>query len=426
MLSMKPEKPGLGAGEGVSAGNAISPASSSTPQQRDLVSDLSAPSHALAWLEVDLDSVVWNLERIAEHVGEGGIIAVVKNDAYGHGAAAVAKVLVEKGVRSLAVARVREALALRRSGIEAEVLNMGFFTLAEAEDIVAYDITQALFRLPDALALAGAAVGVGRKAGVHIKVDTGLGRLGVPHGEAIQFVERVHGLEGLRITGLFSVLTEDPDFDRVQLSRLLTVARALEERGIDVGIRHIASSAAILDTPEAFLDVVRPGIMLYGLYPSRRAAQERRIELRPAMSLKARVGTVRPLPAGEGVSYHRRYVARRDTRIATLPIGWGDGYPKGTPSDGASSGGEVLIHRRRYPIVGDVCANVCMVDVGDGEEVQIGDEVVLMGRQGNEEITADEIAARAGGPTSNYDVVTGFRSSLPRIYQRQVSRERDT
>lgn len=256
-------------------------------------------------------------------------------------------------------------------------------------------------------------VRAGKEVRVHIKVDTGMGRLGVPHREAVEFVERVHGLEGLRIAGLFSVLTEDPAFDRVQLSRFLAVARALEDCGINVGLRHIASSAAILDMPEAFLDAVRPGIMLYGLYPSQRAARERRIELRPAMALKARVGAIRPLPAGEGVSYHRRYVAQRDTRIATLPLGWGDGYPKGV-----ASSGEVLIHGRRYPVVGDVCANVCMVDVGDGDEVQVGDEVVLMGCQGDEEITADEIAARAGGPTSNYDVVAGFRSSLPRIYRR--------
>lgn len=376
-----------------------------------------AVSSPLAWLEVDLDSVVWNLERIAERVGGAQIVAVVKNDAYGHGAVAVARVLVEHGVRSLAVARVREALILRQSGIEAELLNMGFFAPTDAEDIVTQSITQALFRWSDALALADAAARSDKEARVHIKVDTGMGRLGVPHEEAVGFVGRVHSLEGLHVAGLFSVLTEDPDFDRLQLSRFLAVAHALEERGIAVGMRHIASSAAILDTPEAFLDAVRPGIMLYGLYPSQRAARERRVELRPAMALKARVGTVKPLLAGEGVSYHRRYVTNRDTRIATLPIGWGDGYPKGM-----SNGGGVLIHGQRYPIVGDVCANVCMVDVGDQADVKIGDEVVLMGRQGNEEISADEIAARAGGPTSNYDIVTGFRSSLPRVYQCQVAR----
>ncbi|MFQ6013977.1 MAG: alanine racemase [Anaerolineae bacterium] len=370
----------------------------------------SEASGPLAWLEIDLKNIAWNLTQIRALVGQAMIMAVIKNNAYGHGMVEVARFLASQGVEFFGVVGVMEGRQLRAKGIGAEILNLGFFSRGEVADIVEAGITQALFREEDARCLAEEAGRQRKPVKVHIKVDTGLGRLGVPHDQAVSFVEMVHGLEGLEIEGIFSVLTEEPEFDRIQLSRFLTVTDTLEKRGITtIRLKHLASSAAILDLAEAHLDLVRPGIMLYGWYPSLSARQEGKIALRPAMSLKARVGYIKTIPAGEGVSYHRRFRVERETGIATLPIGYCEGYPKGM-----SQGGQVLIGGKRYPIVGDVCANLSMVALGQDRAVTVGDEAVLMGKQGEDEITADDIGQIVA--QSCYHVVSGMSARLPRLY----------
>lgn len=371
-----------------------------------------APSSPLQgwepWLEVNPAHLVWNLRQIHGRVGEKTVMAVVKANAYGHGLAGVARTLAGAGVKHFLVAKLDEARALRQAGIEGVILNFGSFADAEAEEVVRLGISQNVYT-EQVEALARATGRLNRRAHVHIKVDTGLGRVGVPYDRAGEFIARVAALPGLTIDGVFTTLTEEAEFDPVQLARFGEVCARAAERGLRLGLRSAASSAAILALPASYteLDLVRPGIMLYGLYPSAAAERERKLDLKPVLTLKSRVIYVKTLRPGESVSYHRVFTATAAERVATLSAGYSDGLPRALAGNGS-----VLIGGRRCPILA-ITSNATIVRLGD-TPAAAGDEAVYIGTQGSGAIAASEVAELAG--TSVYAVVMGMSALLPRVY----------
>lgn len=354
------------------------------------------------WIEIDLGNLAWNLTQIRRRVSNRPVMAVIKANAYGHGLVGTARFLAEQNVGHFAVGKVMEAVALRESGIGGTILNFGPFCQEEADQLVRLEVSQSVYTNAVEM-LARSARSQGKRAKVHIKVDTGLGRVGVPYYEAPSYIETVAAMPAIAIEGIFTTLTEEPDFDPVQLDRLIQVCDGAENKGISVGVRHAASSLPIANFPDSFLDMVRPGNAIYGLEPLAN------MDLKPAMSVKARVIYVKRLRPGESVSYHRLFRAERETLVATLPLGYSDGCPPQGVEEA-----EVLIRGRRWPLIAAVTANHSTVDVTGAPGVEIGDEVVLFGRQDREELSIGEVAARAG--SSVYKVAIGMNPLLPRVY----------
>ncbi len=359
-------------------------------------------------LEIHLENIALNLARIRARVRNRPVMAVIKANAYGHGLVEVARWLAKRRVDYLAVGKLWEAVRLRERGVKTPILNLGpCYSADEAQEIVGRNIIQTVYT-DDYRLVAQAARKAKRRAKVHVKVDTGLGRVGVPHQHALGFLEAVAAAKEIQIGGIFTALTEDEDHDRVQLRRFAEVCEAAIAKGIRVGLRHAASSAGILSNKDAWLDMVRPGIAIYGHYPSAKEAQLRRIDLRPALSLKTRVMYVKTLRAGDSVSYHKAFVAQRPTKVATLAVGYSDGYPHQ-----AAGKAQVLLAGKRFPTVALVTSNHMTVDVtGAASDVRNGQEAVLFGSQGDASIGADEVAAWAG--MSVYKVLIGMSPVLPR------------
>jgi alanine racemase len=354
------------------------------------------------WVEINARNLTRNLSEIRRRVNDRPVMAVIKANAYGHGLVGIARALERQDVKHFAVGKVTEAVALRENGITGAVLNFGPVSQQEAEELVRLEVSQSVYSEAVEM-LARSARGQGKQARVHIKVDTGLGRVGVPYYEAPSYIERVGSMPDIAIEGIFTTLTEEPDFDRVQLDRLIQVCDAAENKGISVGVRHAASSLAISKFPDAFLDLVRPGNAIYGLEALAN------LDLRPVMSVKARVIYVKRLRPGDSVSYHRLFTAQREMLLATLPLGYSDGCPPQGIEEA-----EVLIHGQRWPLIAAVTANHSTVDVTGADEMMIGDEVVLFGSQGGEELSIGKVAARAG--SSVYKVAIGMNPLLPRVH----------
>lgn len=366
------------------------------------------------WAEVDLSAVAHNVREIRRVVGSSiRVMAIVKADAYGHGAGEVSKTALAGGADWLGVARLAEGIALRKAGLDAPILVLGHTPPEQAAEVAHYELAQTVYTCEMASDLAAAAEREGRKVRVHVKIDTGMGRIGwVADSPAIPEILSIAGLPGLEIEGIFTHFatadSKNKNYARVQLDRFLAAVEALRKGGLEIPLKHAANSAALLEMPETRLDMVRPGIILYGLLPSGEIDRTL-INLRPAMSLKARVAYVKNVPAGFKVSYGCTFISSKPTTIATLPLGYADGY-----SRLLSSKGEVLIHGRRAPVAGRICMDHLMVDVGHIPGVEIGDEAVLFGRQGDAGIAADEIAVRLG--TINYEVVCMVSHRVPRIF----------
>lgn len=354
------------------------------------------------WLEINTSNLAWNISQVRKRVENRPIMAVIKCNAYGHGLVGMAKSLAEQNIRHFAVVKVQEALSLRENGIKGTILNFGPFSRQEAEQIVRYNISQSVFsRAVDNLA--DAARKLNRQARVHIKIDTGLGRVGVPYYEALAFVEKVASMPDIAIEGIFTTLTEEEDFDNIQIERLLQICNGAKKKGISVGLRHAASSGAITYFPPSFLDMVRPGNCLYGLEPLPN------LDLKPVMTLKTRVIYVKKLRPGDTVGYHRVYKVEKETLLATLPLGYSDGYP---PQ--AVNKADVLIHGQRWPLVAYMSANHATVDITGIEGIKIGDEVVVFGTQKGNEISIGEVAK--WGDISVYKVVIYMNPLLPRKF----------
>lgn len=359
------------------------------------------------WIEVNLGAVTRNAERIHRWC-DRPLMPVIKANAYGHGLVAVARRLAEaKGVAGLCVGTVHEALALRRAGLSLPILNLGPFTPVEAEHIVARKITQSVYS-ETVTVLDRAAAAQGCTANVHIKIDTGLGRIGVPHAQAAAYIAGVACLKNLRIAGVFTALSEDPEFDILQRQRFAAALAEPAKAGIRLGLRHAASSAAILADPDLALDVVRPGIMILGHYPSAAEHRRHRIELESALSLKARVVCVKHLKAGDPAGYHRAYRSPADETLIIGAIGYSDGYPVQL-----ANRAECLIGGLRHPLVAAVSANHIWVR-NAGREIRAGDEIALYGRQGDAVIDLQEIAVLAS--RSVYNLLARLNPDLPRFY----------
>ena len=369
-------------------------------------------SRPLTFARVDLEAIAHNARELKRRVGPNvELMAVVKANAYGHGALPVARVALAHGATWLAVARVAEGVQLRQAGISAPILVMGYFLPSEAEAVVSHDLITTVNSLAVARALSDQAQHLGRTATIHVKVDTGMGRYGLLPDEMLPFLAEIKALSGLKVEGLWTHFAtadaRDKTYARQQFATFMQVAQAVEDAGYAISVYHIGNSGVILDLPETNLDAVRPGILLYGLRPSDEV--EPAISLRPALSLISHVGRVRTLPAGSSISYGRTYTTTRPTPVALVPIGYGDGYHRLLSNRGA-----VLIRGKRAPIVGRVCMDNIVVDVTDIQGVQEGDEVVLIGTQGEGRISAEEVAAWA--ETINYEVTTSLLPRLPRIY----------
>lgn len=363
------------------------------------------------WAEVDLGALAANLREVKRLAGRAAVMAVVKANAYGHGLVPVARTLLSQGVDWLGVARGGEALELRRAGVAAPILVLGYVHPDECPELLAENVSLTFYDLDVAKLLAGVAQRERKRLRVHIKVDTGMGRLGLScDDEGLKAALAIGRLPRVEVEGLFThfACADMPDESptRWQLERFLAFCREVERQGLTVRYRHAANSAALIRFPETHLDMVRPGIMLYGLYPSPVC---RGVKLYPVMSLKARVAQVKKVGAGFPVSYGWTYRTAGPTVLVTVTVGYGDGY-----SRLLSGRGEVLVHGKRAPVVGRVCMDQIIVAVDEVEGITPGDEVLLFGRQGEAYLPVDEVAAKIG--TINYEVVCGVSARVPRVY----------
>ncbi len=366
------------------------------------------------WLEIDLSTIARNTRLVRDLVGGNvAILVSLKADAYGHGALRVARTVLHNGASWLGVATVSEAGPLRAAGITAPILVFGYTAPWQAREALRLDLVSTVYSPEVAQALSGAAGDLGRVARVHIKVDTGLARLGLRAEEIdaiVEFVGMLHTLPGLVVEGIFTHFatadSADQSYARKQLDRFHRVLEALERRGLRPPIVHAANSAALLTLPESRFDMVRPGVAIYGLPPGDELPLPDGFE--PALSFKTQVAQVKWIPGGEGVSYGATYITSRPTRIAVLPVGYADGFRRAP-----MNWGEVLVRGQRAPILGRVAMDQCMIDVTAIGDVSLGDEVVLIGRQGNEELTAAGVANRLG--TNAYEVVAELLARVPRI-----------
>lgn len=357
---------------------------------------------------VDLGAVSHNVAAIREKVGPGrGLMAVVKADGYGHGAVRVARVALASGADSLAVAIPEEGRELREAGIEVPILVLGLIQPDEAYKVVESRLEQTVSSMELLRALDQEAQEASVRVRVHVKVDTGMSRIGVQPEDAVAFVQAARRLENLTLYGLYSHFASaderDKSFSLQQLNRFNSVVEKLAEAGLHIPKKHMANSAAILDIPESYYDVVRPGIIIYGAYPS--GEVQRSIDLKPAMTLKTRITELKVVPPGIAVSYGRTYTTGRQATVATLPIGYADGYNRRL-----SNRAEVWVNGSRAPVIGRVCMDMCMIDVSGVGEVWPGDDVVLFG----DDIPVEEVAEIIG--TINYEVLCAVSKRVPRVY----------
>lgn len=359
---------------------------------------------------VDLDHLAFNLRSIRAHVGVP-VMGIVKANAYGHGLVPVALHLQAQGVEQLGVAFVEEGIALRQAGVTAPVLVMGGIFGPQVAQFIAHDLEITVSSLDKLRQVEAAAEAMGRKAVIHLKIDTGMERVGVHSYSALPFIQAAVASKWCVLKGIYSHLacSDDPSspMTRLQAERFLEACAHIERMGAPMPIRHLANSGGVLHFPETWLDMVRPGIVLYGVQPD--PASHRTVAVKPVMSLASQVVYFKVVKAGNSVSYGATWKADHDTRVVTVPIGYGDGYPRGL-----SSRGDVLIRGARHPIVGRVCMDQFMVDIGQGSAWN-EDEVVLIGAQGDQAITVEDLAQLAG--VIPYEILVGLNDRIPREYR---------
>lgn len=359
--------------------------------------------------EINLDRLVENLNNIQQHIGSNvEMMPTVKADAYGHGAIHCAHTLVEAGVKRLAVAMVDEAVALRKAGIAVPILVLGYTAQEEISTLLNYEVTPTVYQLDFARKLSRVAQ---RPVPIHLKLDTGMGRLGFRCKDELDPILEILDQKNLVVEGVFSHFAtsdeSDKSFSLLQLERFLDTVDKLEARGLKHFLRHMANSAAILDLPQSHMDLVRPGILLYGMYPSQDVNKEA-VQVRPVKRFVSHVSYVKTIESGDTVSYGRRFTATRPTRVATLPVGYADGY-----SRLLSNKAEVWIQGRRYPVIGTICMDQTMVDVTQAlDPIHVGQEVTLFG----DTPTIEEVAAHMG--TISYEVTCMTTRRVPKVFVR--------
>ena len=365
------------------------------------------------WAEVNLDNIINNINEIKKNINAEEIIAVVKANAYGHGAIDVAPILVESGADKLAVATLSEALELREAGIKVPILILGYTDVSFAEMLINNDIEQTVYSLDYAKELSKKAEALGKIAKIHIAVDTGMGRIGfLPNKKSVEEVVEISKLINLKITGVFTHFSnadeEDKSYAHNQIEKFNSFINEIEKREVNLGVKHISNSASIIDIEDAHYNAIRPGIILYGYYPSDYINKDK-LKLMPALLLKCQVIHVKELPKGEYIGYGRKFRTERDSVIATLPIGYADGYIRGLYGKA-----QVIINGKLAPVVGKICMDQCMVDVTDIGPVNVGDEVILLGEDNGIKNNADDMAEILD--TINYEILCMIGRRVPRIY----------
>lgn len=371
--------------------------------------------YSRVWAEIDLDAVLFNMEAMKKKLKAGTkMIAVIKADGYGHGAVEIAGAIDKLPyLYGYAVANVEEGVELRRHGIKKPILILGYVFPEQYPQLIREDISTAVFSLSMAQALSEAAAEEGKAAKIHFAIDTGMSRIGYQVSEeAAAEMEQIAGLPHIIIEGIFTHFARADETDKTaayqQLGRFREMIAMLEARGVKIPLHHCSNSAGIMELPEANMELVRAGITLYGLLPSAEVKKES-MPIRPVMMLKTRISYIKELPAGREISYGGTYVTQKEERIATIPVGYADGYARGL-----SNCGSVLIHGKRAPICGRVCMDQFMVNVTDIPEASIGDVVTLLGTDGGEVITMEELGELSG--RFNYEFACDITKRVPRVF----------
>lgn len=367
------------------------------------------------WAEIDLNNLEHNMKEIAKLCEGKEIIAVLKADAYGHGALDVARTLIKGGATKLGVAVITEALELRDSGIDAPIVILGYTPLSFAKKLIINDIEQTVYTYQCAAELSKEAQALNKRVKIHVGVDTGMGRIGfLPTKQSINEIEALSKLPNIDIEAIFTHFATADEADKSytleQIEKFNRFCDILEKRGVNVGKKHIANSAAIIDMPDTHFDGVRPGILLYGYYPSYEVNRDK-LDLKRVLTLKANISYVKTLPKGEYISYGRRFHTERESIIATIPIGYADGYSRQMLNKA-----KVIINGQLAPVVGSICMDQCMVDITDIGQVKEGDEVILLGEQNGVKFDAEDMAEIIG--TINYEVMCMISKRVPRVYIR--------
>jgi len=372
-------------------------------------------TYTRVYAPIDLDAVVYNMESMKNNIApETGMIGVVKTDGYGHGAVPVAKA-IDGFVKGYAVATIDEALILRRHGIMKPILILGVTHPTRYQDLIRQDIRPAIFTMEQAKPLSDLALELGKTAKIHLALDTGMGRIGMqPDESGADLAAAIAALPGIEVEGMFTHFAKADETDKKaadgQLKKYLDFVELLKTRGVEIPVKHCSNSAGIIDMPQANLDLVRAGISIYGMYPSDEVLKNQ-VDLHPVMGLKSFVTYVKTIQPGQQVSYGGTFVAEKTMQIATVPVGYGDGYPRNL-----SGKGWVLINGKKAPILGRICMDQFMVDVTEIPGVQVDSEVTLIGRDGDEEILVEDLASSGGG--FHYEIVCDIGKRVPRVYCR--------
>lgn len=366
------------------------------------------------YAEIDLDAIAYNMRNIKSLIKDKEVIAVVKADCYGHGCLDVVPTLLENGASRLAVAVLTEGIELRNDNIKAPIMILGYTPIYLAEELIKYDLEQTVYDLNYAKELSEIALNLNKKAKIHIAIDTGMGRIGyLPTEKAINEISEIYALKGIEVLGIFTHFAssdeEDKEYTNEQFKKFKDFNKRLSDLKIEIPLKHTSNSGAIIDLPETYLDAVRAGIILYGYYPSDEVKKEN-LSLKPALTLKAMITRVQEMDKDMYISYGRTFKTERKSLIATIPIGYADGY-----SRLLAKNAKVIINGKFAPVVGRICMDQCMIDVTDIDgDIKVGDEVIILGEQGNLKFNADDIAEIMG--TINYEILCMLKYRIPRVY----------
>ena len=368
------------------------------------------------WAEINLSNFDYNVKNIIKKVGkERQLIGVIKADAYGHGAVECAQVLRDNGCKIFAIATLHEAIVLREAGAREEIICLGLTPDLYADTVVKYDITAVTCSESNAKAISDEAVRQGKQASVLIAVDTGMGRIGYQAEDVDRAAKEIAAMEqmpNLTVRGMFSHMSSADCIDKAyamfQANRYKAFYEGVTARGVKLPMRTFANSASIMEIPDVYYDAVRPGIILYGCYPSDEMRREE-LDIKPVMSVKAAIVHLKDVPAGFSVGYGRKYISKKPAKIATIALGYADGYPRPY-----SSQAKVIVNGVLCPVAGNICMDQCMIDVTEVPDVKVGDEVIVMGSDGKLSVTADDIAHATG--TINYEITCAFGQRLPKVF----------
>ena len=372
-------------------------------------------TYSRVYARIDLDAIAYNMNQMKQNLAPNTeIIAVIKADGYGHGAVPIAEMLENvEYVWGFAVATLDEAIVLRTEGIKKPILVLGCVFPDQYLEMLKYDIRMNVYTEDMAESISQMAANEGLTAYMHIKLDTGMGRLGFDMSDdSVEAITRIRQLKNVKMEGIFTHFAKadesDKAFTKEQMQRFCGMTKRLEDNGVHFFYEHCANSAAIIDVKEAAFDLVRAGISIYGLYPSEEVSKTK-VRLRPAMALKSHIAFVKDIDAGTSVSYGGTFVSEQKMRIATIPVGYADGYPRSL-----SNSGYVLIRGKKAPILGRVCMDQFMVDVTHIEGASFGDKVTLIGQDGNETITVEDLSNISG--RFNYEFICDLGKRIPRVY----------